>query len=90
MYIFRSIHEIINTIFVAKGLLVEVFEKRKVHSFRYSDALTLLKEDENRLKNTHRKGKSYTKTETLWNWMPDSLISSNCCWKQTRKSTLLP
>ena len=50
MYIFRSIHEIINTIFVAKGLLVEVFEKRKVHSFRYSDALTLLKEDENRLK----------------------------------------
>ena len=50
MYIFRSIHEIINTIFVAKGLLVEMFEKRKVHSFRYSDALTLLKEDENRLK----------------------------------------
>lgn len=30
--------------------MVEVFEKRKVHSFRYSDALTLLKEDENRLK----------------------------------------
>ena len=27
-----------------------MFEKRKVHSFRYSDALTLLKEDENRLK----------------------------------------
>lgn len=50
MYIFRSIHEIINTIFVAKGLLVEMFEKRKVLSFRYSDALTLLKEDENRLK----------------------------------------
>ena len=50
MYIFRSIHEIINTIFVAKGLLVEMFEKRKVLSFRYSDALALLKEDENRLK----------------------------------------
>ena len=50
MYIFRSIHEIINTIFVAKGLLVEMFEKRKVLSFRYSDALALLKEDENRLR----------------------------------------
>ena len=36
--------------FVAKGLLVEMFEKRKVLSFRYSDALALLKEDENRLK----------------------------------------
>lgn len=50
MYIFRSIHEIINTIFVAKGLLAEMFEKRKILSFRYSDALALLKEDENRLK----------------------------------------
>ena len=27
-----------------------MFEKRKVLSFRYSDALALLKEDENRLK----------------------------------------
>lgn len=50
MYIFRSIHEIINTIFVAKGLLVEMFEQRKVLNFRYSDALSLLKDDENRLK----------------------------------------
>ena len=50
MYIFRSIHEIINTIAAARGLLTEMFETRKTLSFRYSDALALLKDDENRLK----------------------------------------
>lgn len=50
MYIFRSIHEIINTVAAARGLLAEMFEKRKILSFRYSDALALLKDDENRLK----------------------------------------
>lgn len=50
MYIFRSIHEIINTVAAARGLLTEMFEKRKILSFRYSDALALLKDDENRLK----------------------------------------
>ena len=50
MYIFRSIHEIINTIAAARGLLTEMFERRKTLSFRYSDALALLKDDENRLK----------------------------------------
>ena len=50
MYIFRSIHEIINTVAAARGLLTEMFEKRKILSFRYSDALVLLKDDENRLK----------------------------------------
>lgn len=50
MYIFRSIHEIINTVAAARGLLTEMFEKRKILSFRYSGALALLKDDENRLK----------------------------------------
>ena len=50
MYIFRSIHEIINTVAAARGLLTDMFEKRKILSFRYSDALALLKDDENRLK----------------------------------------
>ena len=50
MYIFRSINEIINTVAAARGLLTEMFEKRKILSFRYSDALALLKDDENRLK----------------------------------------
>lgn len=50
MYIFRSIHEIINTVAAARGLLTEMFEKRKILSFRHSDALALLKDDENRLK----------------------------------------
>lgn len=50
MYIFRSIHEIINTVAAARRLLTEMFEKRKILSFRYSDALALLKDDENRLK----------------------------------------
>lgn len=50
MYIFRSIHEIINTVAAARGLLTEMFEKRKILNFRYSDALALLKDDENRLK----------------------------------------
>lgn len=50
MHIFRSIHEIINTVAAARGLLTEMFEKRKILSFRYSDALALLKDDENRLK----------------------------------------
>ena len=50
MYIFRSIHEIINTVAAARGLLTEMFEKRKILSFRYSDALALLKDDENRPK----------------------------------------
>lgn len=50
MYIFRSIYEIINTISTAKVLLTEMFEKRKTVSFRYIDALGLLKDDENRLK----------------------------------------
>lgn len=50
MYIFRSIHEIINNVAAARGLLTEMFEKRKILSFRYSDALALLKDDENRLK----------------------------------------
>lgn len=50
MYIFCSIHEIINTVAAARGLLTEMFEKRKILSFRYSDALALLKDDENRLK----------------------------------------
>ena len=50
MYIFRSIHEIINTVAAARGLLTEMFEKRKILSFRYADALALLKDDENRLK----------------------------------------
>ena len=50
MYIVRSIHEIINTVAAARGLLTEMFEKRKILSFRYSDALALLKDDENRLK----------------------------------------
>lgn len=50
MYIFWLIYEIINMIFVVKGLLVEMFEKRKVFSFWYLDVLVLLKEDENCLK----------------------------------------
>lgn len=50
MYIFRSIHEIINTVAASRTLLTEMFEKRKTLSFRYSDALALLKDDENRLK----------------------------------------
>ncbi|WP_288324358.1 hypothetical protein [uncultured Phocaeicola sp.] len=50
MYIFRSIYEIINTVSTAKTLLTEMFEKRKTVSFRYIDALELLKDDENRLK----------------------------------------
>ena len=50
MNIFRSIHEIINTVAAARGLLTEMFEKRKILSIRYSDALALLKDDENRLK----------------------------------------
>ena len=50
MYVFRSIHEITNTIAVARGLLTAMFEKRKSLSFRYADALALLKDDENRLK----------------------------------------
>lgn len=49
MYIFRSIHEIIQTLATAKRLLATLFEQRKVLSVRYSDALTLLKDDENRL-----------------------------------------
>lgn len=50
MYVFRSIHEIINTVAAARNLLTEMFEKRKVLNFKYSDALALLKDDENRLK----------------------------------------
>ena len=50
MYVFRSIHEIINTVAASRTLLTEMFEKRKTLSFRYSDALALLKDDENRLK----------------------------------------
>ena len=50
MYIFRSINEIINTVSAARGLLTEMFEKRKTLNFKYSDALLLLKGDENRLK----------------------------------------
>ena len=50
MYVLRSIHEITNTIAVARGLLTAMFEKRKSLSFRYADALALLKDDENRLK----------------------------------------
>lgn len=50
MYVFRSINEIINTISAARNLLTEMFEKRKVLNFKYSDALALLKDDENRLK----------------------------------------
>ncbi len=47
MYIFNSIHEIINTIALAKGLIEEMFEKRKLLSFRYEYALDLI--DGNRL-----------------------------------------
>ena len=50
MYIFRSIHEIISTVSTARGLLTEMFEKRKILNFRYTDALALLKDDENKLK----------------------------------------
>lgn len=50
MYVFRSIHEIINTVAAARNLLTEMFEKRKTLSFKYADALALLKDDENRLK----------------------------------------
>lgn len=50
MYIFRSIHEIINTVNAARILLTEMFEKRKASDFRYADALALLKDDENKLK----------------------------------------
>lgn len=49
MYIFRSINEIVNTIATAKALLTELFEKRNLTCFRYSDALSLLKDDENKL-----------------------------------------
>lgn len=49
MYIFRSINEIINTIAASRVLLTELFEKRSLASFRYSDALALLKDDENKL-----------------------------------------
>ena len=42
MYIFRSIHEIISTVSTARGLLTEMFEKRKILNFRYTDALALL------------------------------------------------
>lgn len=47
MYIFNSIHEIVNTIALAKGLIEEMFEKRKLLSFRYEYALDLI--DGNRL-----------------------------------------
>ena len=50
MYIFRSIHEIINAMNASRGLLTELFEQRKAEGIRYSDALALLKDDENRLK----------------------------------------
>lgn len=47
MYIFNSISEIVNTIALAKGLIEEMFEKRKSLSFRYEYALDLI--DGNRL-----------------------------------------
>lgn len=50
MYIFRSIHEIVTTVNAARVLLTEMFEKRKTINFKYSEALALLKDDENRLK----------------------------------------
>ncbi len=50
MYIFRSIHEIVTTVNAARVLLTEMFEKRKTVNFKYSEALALLKDDENRLK----------------------------------------
>lgn len=50
MYIFRSIHEIISTVNASRGLLAELFEQRKAEGIRYSEALALLKDDENRLK----------------------------------------
>ena len=66
-----------------------MFEKRKVLSFRYSDALALLKEDENRLKILiekeiiHQNG-NFVELDARF------LDFSNCCWKRTRKSTRLP
>lgn len=50
MYTFRSIQEIINTLSAAKALLTEMFEKRNIVNFKYSEALELLKNDENRLR----------------------------------------
>lgn len=50
MYIFRSIHEIIQTVNASRTLLAELFEQRKAEGIRYSEALTLLKDDENRLR----------------------------------------
>lgn len=50
MYIFRSIHEIVTTVNAARVLLTEMFEKRKTINVKYSEALALLKDDENRLK----------------------------------------
>lgn len=87
MYIFRSIHEIINTVAAARGLLTEMFEKRKILSFRYSDALALLKDDENRLKLLiekeviHQNGNFVELDARSW-------ISSNSCSKRTKKSIL--
>lgn len=86
MYIFRSIHEIINTIAAARGLLTEMFEKRKMLSFRYSDALALLKDDENRLKlliekEVIRQNGNFVELDARF------LDFSNCSSKRTRKST---
>lgn len=50
MYIFCSIQDIISSVYNARELLVQMFEKRKLLSFRYSEALGFLKEDENKLK----------------------------------------
>lgn len=50
MYIFSSIYEIVSAINKASKVLIEMFEKRRLLSFRYSDALTLLDDDENRLR----------------------------------------
>lgn len=78
MYIFRSINEIINTVSAARGLLTEMFEKRKTLNFKYSDALLLLKGDENRLKILIEKRLS-GRTGTRFRWISVSKSSSSCC-----------
>ena len=76
MYIFRSINEIVNTIATAKALLTELFEKRNLTCFRYSDALSLLKDDEN----THFRRSDFIgviKDECVPDWAKEKLEALN-------------
>lgn len=82
MYIFRSINEIVNTIATAKALLTELFEKRNLTCFRYSDALSLLKDDENKLqllieKEIIRQNGSFVEMDTRFLDFFEDLLEAN-------------